>query len=134
LEKKYPNKEILVVYGGIDALEREKIRKKMESKTGLILIATYQTLSTGWNVKNLHQIVFFASYKAKITVLQSIGRGLRTHESKDMLMMFDCVDDLRVPKKTQGNFYENHTYIHWKERMTYYTEQKFETVNKEIRI
>jgi hypothetical protein len=133
LEKKYPNKEILVVYGGVDALEREKIRKKMESKTGLILIATYQTLSTGWNVKNLHQIVFFASYKAKITVLQSIGRGLRTHESKEHLILFDCVDDLTYKKRT-GTVHKNYIYEHFLKRLEYYKYQGFNYINKVINL
>lgn len=133
LEAQYPDKEIYIIYGSTPALEREKIRALMERKTGLIIIATYQTLSTGFNVKNLHQIVFFSSYKAKIKVIQSIGRGLRVHESKDLLIVYDVVDDLTY-KTRNGTVYHNYQVDHFFERRKYYLRQGFRHVNKIINL
>lgn len=133
LKKKYPNKETHVIYGDVDALEREKIRGLIERKKGLIIIATYQTLSTGFNVKNLHQIVFFSSYKAKIKILQSIGRGLRTHTSKDVLIVYDVIDDLSYKKRT-GSMHFNYLVNHFFERRKYYKQQGFKYVNKIIQL
>lgn len=132
LEKKYPDKEVHVIYGQTEALVRERIRSLIEKKTNLIIVATYQTLSTGFNVKNLHQIVFFSSYKAKIKILQSVGRGLRTHESKDQLIVFDVVDDLTYT--TNGVVYFNYLVEHFFKRKSYYDNQGFTYLNKIIRL
>jgi type I site-specific restriction endonuclease len=133
LEKKYPDKEVHVIYGQTEALDRERIRSLIEKKTNLIIVATYQTLSTGFNVKNLHQIVFFSSYKAKIKILQSVGRGLRTHESKDQLIVFDVVDDLSYKSKS-GKVYFNYLVEHFFQRKGYYDNQGFTHLNKIIRL
>ena len=90
----------------------------------MILIATYATLSQGVSVKRLHNIVFFSSYKSEIKVIQSIGRGLRKHESKEQMVLWDCVDDLRY--KDCGKKIKNYSYKHWENRKHYYEEQMFE--------
>lgn len=133
LQEKYPNRIIYRISGQTDANEREQIRKEMEKNNGVILCATYQTMSTGVNIKKLHNVIFFASYKSKIKVLQSIGRGLRKHKSKEKLILWDVVDDFRWKKRT-GNIGENHTFKHFKERLKYYKDQGFEYKNKIIKI
>jgi type I site-specific restriction endonuclease len=80
-------------------------------------------MSTGINIKRLHNIVFFASYKSEIKIIQSIGRGLRKHETKEQMILWDCVDDLRY---REGNkMIKNYTYKHWINRKEYYQEQGF---------
>lgn len=134
LLKHLPDKyEIFVIYGQIEAQEREAIRKMMEEKENLVLVCTYQTVGTGINIKRLHQVIFYASYKSKIKVLQSLGRGLRKHATKTKLILWDIIDDLRWKKRT-GKLGENHIFKHWKARMKYYKEQGFKSVNREIRI
>jgi superfamily II DNA or RNA helicase len=131
INRKYPGKELHIIYGETDALEREKIRAKMEKEKGIILLATYQTIATGFNVKNLHQIIFFSSYKSKIKVLQAIGRGLRTHESKEQLILFDVVDDLSYKKRT-GTIHHNYLVQHFLSRRKYYDRAGFKYLNKII--
>jgi len=133
LKKQYPDKKLEIIYGATDALEREKIRSLLERETGIILLASYKTVSTGMNVKNLHQIVFFSSYKSKITVLQSIGRGLRTNKNKDKLVLFDIVDDLSYETRIK-TIHRNYIYKHFIQRLKYYKQQGFNFVNKIIKV
>jgi predicted helicase len=50
--------------------------------------------STGINIKNIHMIVFASGGKAFIRLVQSIGRGLRKHHSKNKLIIIDLADQL----------------------------------------
>ena len=50
--------------------------------------------STGINFKNLHYIIFACGGKAKIKIVQSIGRGLRLHKDKNKLIILDIADNL----------------------------------------
>jgi len=133
IEKNFPDKELRVIYGKTDALERERIRGELEKKKGIILLATYQTIATGFNVKNLHQIIFFASYKSKIKVLQAIGRGLRTHKSKDQLLLFDVIDDLTYVTRNK-TIHNNHLVKHFLIRRRYYDRSGFKYQNKIIKL
>ena len=57
-------------------------------------IAISAIFSTGINVKNLHNIIFAAGGKSFIRTVQSIGRGLRKHATKEKLIIFDIADNL----------------------------------------
>ena len=65
----------------------------------------YGTLSTGVNIKAINNIVFCDSYKSQKIVRQSIGRGLRLHDEKQKLIVFDLVDQFHHAYK--GTLY-NH--------------------------
>ena len=72
------------------------IRKKLiERDNNIICIAISRIFSTGISINNLHYIVFASGGKAKIKILQSIGRGLRLHENKNKLVIIDIADQLR---------------------------------------
>ena len=132
LNQTLPSKyKVFVIYGDVKPEDRENIRKSMEHCDDVVLVGTYATMSTGINIRKINNIIFASSYKSKIKVLQSIGRGLRTHESKDRLILFDIVDDLRY-KKRSGEYGYNHLWLHFIERMKYYKEQGFESHNISI--
>ena len=57
-----------------------------------ILVANYSLLSTGVNIKSLRYMIFASPMVSKITLTQSIGRGIRTHENKDEFDVIDIVD------------------------------------------
>jgi superfamily II DNA or RNA helicase len=78
------------------------------------------TMSIGINIKKLHNIIFASPSKSVIRVIQSIGRGLRTHHSKDELVLYDISDDLSSSKKNK-----NYTYNHFVERLKIYTAEEF---------
>jgi len=88
-------------------------------------------MSTGINIKRLHHVVFGSSYKSKIKVLQSIGRGLRTHETKKQLILWDLVDDMTWVNRLK-NISKNHVYKHFEERLRFYKQQGFEFISKKI--
>jgi len=125
------DRKIHKIYGLTAADERETIRGLMEKESGSILLASFGTTSTGINIKKLHHVIFASSYKSKIKVLQSLGRGLRKHQSKRKLILWDIVDKMCWVKRT-GNIGENFVYKHWKQRMKYYKNQGFSFINKEI--
>lgn len=92
-----------------------------------ILLATYGTLSTGINIKNLHHLIFCHAYKGKIRILQSIGRILRKSKVKNKVYLHDLIDDFRKGRKI------NHTYKHGAIRLELYDEEEFEyEIRKEL--
>lgn len=130
LDEKY---SIYVIHGKIKTERREEIRQAIDKKENVVLIGTYATMSTGINIKRIHNVIFGSSYKAKIKILQSIGRGLRLHKTKDKMILWDIIDDLRCPNRT-GTVYENHVFKHWRERLRYYKEQGFEYITGSYKV
>ena len=124
---------IVNIYGKTDQAEREKIRQMMETEENVILVATYATLSTGVNIKKLHNVIFASSTKSYIRCIQSIGRGLRTHKDKTKMVLWDLVDAL-IWKKRTGTMGENYVFTHWRERLKFYKKQGFECFTKEFRL
>ena len=133
LEEKYPDKKVSVITGAVSGSERSQIRTGIENEDGTILLATYATCSTGINMPKLHDIILYANSKSKIKVLQSIGRGLRKHKTKNQIILYDIIDDLSY-KTQRGRVVENYLIKHWKDRMTYYKEQQFETITTSINL
>jgi superfamily II DNA or RNA helicase len=115
------DKQVYFVNGNVDIEEREKIRSLMEQQDNVVCIAISKIFSTGINIKNLHNIVFAAIGKAKIKIIQSIGRTLRKHSSKKRATIFDIWDNLKY-----GN-------NHMMERLTLYEEEKIPVTITEIK-
>jgi superfamily II DNA or RNA helicase len=93
------DKTVHFVHGAIEIEEREMIRKLMEEQDNVACIAISKIFSTGINIKNLHNIIFAAIGKARIKIIQSIGRSLRKHASKKRATIFDIWDNLRYGNK-----------------------------------
>ena len=89
------NKQVYFIRGEVDVEERDKIKKIMETDTNVVCIAISAIFSTGINIKNLHNIIFASGGKSFIRTVQSIGRGLRKHNLKSKLIIFDICDRLR---------------------------------------
>lgn len=119
------DKEIYFIYGEIKKDDRTEIKKLMESGSNKVLVASYGTLSTGVNIRNIHNIHFTESFKSDVIVRQSIGRGLRKHKDKDKLRLYDYVDCLDSQKK---GMLMNHSRV----RRTIYNEQGFNYVIKKV--
>jgi superfamily II DNA or RNA helicase len=117
---KATDREVFFVYGGTDTEQREKVRQLTETEKDAIIVASYGTFSTGINIKNLHNIIFASPSKSRIRNLQSIGRGLRTSETKDSCNLYDIADDLSW--KSHKNF----TLLHMIERIKIYNEEQFD--------
>lgn len=95
LTKMCPDKKVYFIRGEVDIDDREKVKKLMEMEDNIIVVAISKIFSTGINIKNLHYIIFGSGGKAKVKIIQSIGRGLRLHKNKSKLIIFDIGDSLQ---------------------------------------
>ena len=111
---------IYFVSGDTKASDRENIRKIMEQKSNAVIFGTNSIISTGLNIKNLKNLVNTFPGKSYVLVNQSIGRILRTHESKNLVTLYDIVDDGTGSYKSKPNY----LYKHFKERINFYLEQE----------
>jgi superfamily II DNA or RNA helicase len=88
------DKQVYFIRGEVSVDDRDNIKRLMEKSDNVICIAISAIFSTGVNIKNLHNIVFAAGGKSFIRTVQSIGRGLRLHDNKEKLHIFDLCDEL----------------------------------------
>jgi superfamily II DNA or RNA helicase len=93
-KEQMPDKQVYFVRGEVEVEERDRIRRIMEENSNVVVVAISKIFSTGINIKNLHYIIFACGGKAKIKIVQSIGRGLRLHKDKNKLIIFDIADNL----------------------------------------
>jgi superfamily II DNA or RNA helicase len=119
---------VQVIQGKVKVDAREKIRTAMEKTKRAIVFATYGCVQEGINIKKLHNVVFAAPSKSKIRVLQTTGRGLRIHETKEKAIIWDLYDDFMVGKM------KNHTILHAAKRFDYYSEQGFQIERSSVKI
>ena len=119
IKEKANERKVFFVDGDVETEVREEIRKIMEIEENAIFVASFGTTSTGTNIRNLHNIIFTSPSKSRVRNLQSIGRGLRQNEGKEMAILYDIADDLRIKKHT------NFTLQHFVERVQIYNEEKF---------
>lgn len=99
LKQSGSTKQIYFIQGTVAVSDREIIREIMESDTNVICVAISKIFSTGINIKNIHNIIFATPGKAKVKLIQSIGRGLRLHSSKTILRVFDFTDNLHYSNR-----------------------------------
>ena len=118
-EIKKLDKKVFFVYGGTTTETREKIRKIVEKEKDSLIVASYDTFSTGINIRNINNIVFASPSKSRVRVLQSLGRGLRQTKDKTMVRLFDGSDNISYISR------QNFTYRHFTERLNIYKEENF---------
>ena len=133
--KELGHEHVYYVSGEIDTETRTKLKRIAEENTGVIIIASYGVFSTGISVKNLHHVILAHPVKSKVIVLQTIGRVLRKHDSKQLAQIWDLIDDMSLTKdksgiKTRVNV--NYALKHGVERIERYGMEKFDYVMKTI--
>lgn len=116
-------KKIYFIRGSVETEIREDIKKEMEESDNIVCIAITKIFSTGINIKNLHNIILCAGEKSSITVIQSIGRGLRLHPDKKKLNIYDISDS--------GYKYSIN---HADERKKIYAQEQIETKDYDVRL
>lgn len=109
---------VRVVTGEVKGSDRDEIKAELEANAGHIFLATWGTLSTGVNIKNLHSLMLVSSSKGRIRVLQTVGRLLRIHASKKIAKIFDFTDVTSGCGFRVSNFVD-----HAKERFRFYKEK-----------
>lgn len=116
------------IAGKTDKDVRIEIKTILEDNSNCVLVGSYGTVATGYSVKNLHNIVSVAPFKSKIRTMQSAGRGMRLHESKEKFYYHDIVDDFSYGDK------ENYTLDHGRKRVSYFAKEfKIKFTNTEIK-
>lgn len=116
---KEKNEETYLIYADTEDEERMRITELLETKQGVKIVGSHRCIGTGTNYKNLHNIIYAYPTKSVTQVLQSIGRGLRLHESKEHCTLYDISDDMSF----EGH--KNHTLRHAIERVKHYKNEKF---------
>lgn len=119
LIKKELGRPVFFISGEMSKEEREEIRQFTETTDKVIIIATYGVFSMGINIRRLHNIIFALAGKSRIRNLQSIGRGLRTHETKEKLTLYDIGDDLTIGNR------QNFSLKHFEHRYKQYLQENF---------
>jgi superfamily II DNA or RNA helicase len=114
-------RQVFFVQGSVEVEEREKIKQIMETTSGVVCIAISKIFSTGISIKNLHNIIFASIGKARIKIIQSIGRSLRLHHTKEMATIFDIADTCL----TYG-------YKHFEERKRLYESEKIPLILNQL--
>jgi len=117
------NKKVYYVDGTIKSDLREEFKARMENNDDVIIVASYGTFSTGISIKNIHNIFFTESFKSEVIIRQSIGRGLRKHHSKEIVKIYDFIDDFRYTDEDTN--WLNYMYKHGVERRKIYKEEQF---------
>jgi superfamily II DNA or RNA helicase len=87
-------KKCVFIRGSTKMEDRERIQQQMEVSDDMVVVAMDRIFSTGISINNIHNIIFAFIGKAKIKILQSIGRGLRKNHNKNHVKVFDVSDNL----------------------------------------
>jgi superfamily II DNA or RNA helicase len=124
------DRPVFYITGEVKGSKREEIRLDMSNYENAIIIANYQTMSTGVNIPSLNWLIFGSPTKSFARVIQSIGRILRLHKSKTLVTLFDIIDDMRIKPRT--SVHENYAWKHALERLNFYSEQKFDVQMRKV--
>lgn len=127
-DMKAKHEHTYIIHGNVGDKEREMIKTLFNMYDDIILYATFSIMSTGVSIKNLHNMLYASSSKAKIRVLQSIGRLMRLHNSKNVATLYDLVD------KIDYNGYQNATFRHVEERIKFYANEKFKVTFMNLKL
>jgi superfamily II DNA or RNA helicase len=117
--KETGNKIAYYIDGGTDSEQRDYFKKELEEGDNRVLIASFGTFAEGISIKAIHNIFLVESYKSERIVKQSIGRGMRLHELKDFITIYDFIDDFRFGDS------KNFMIKHGEERIKIYKAEEF---------
>lgn len=132
IQKNYPEYVVFKIDGTTKGKLREEIRAYANSNKKWCIVSTFACFSRGINIKSLANIAFMSPYKSKYKVAQGIGRGLRKHDSKEILMVYDVVDDFCDIQGTGRRVNKNHSWKHFEHRKKIYDKEKFGYVDIEF--
>lgn len=111
-------KNVFVINGEVDIKDRRDIQAAMEEGEDITLLASYGTMQQGVSIKKLHHLVLAHPSRSYIRVVQTVGRLMRQHSSKDFATVWDLVDNLSY------NGSRNHALRHSHERYKFYLTER----------
>jgi len=97
IRESFPNKKVVFLSGRDSSEERERWRNDMNDNDDIVIIATYPVMQQGTNIKSLRTIILASPTKSFIRVIQSLGRVLRKHVSKELggAELYDLGDECK---------------------------------------
>lgn len=116
------------ISGAVDKSDREEIRINTNNSERAIILGSAGTMSTGVNIPNLHNLVLIMPGKAKIRLLQSLGRILRKSDNNQKATVIDIIDDLSHGAK------KNHSLRHAQKRVEIYQAEGFPIKTRKINL
>lgn len=109
----FPERKVYKIHGVVSQKERDIIKTYMKENEDVILVATYETMSTGISINNIMAVHFPDGGRSRIRIKQSVGRGVRLHPKKEFLTVFDYQDEMK------GSSFRTH----WMERNKLYKDE-----------
>lgn len=111
------NPQTYWLHGGIKGSERNRIFQEeiTESTKNARVIAINKVIAEGTNAPAITDFVFCHPSKARVTIVQSIGRAIRKHPEGYHSTLYDIADNLG----------DNYTLRHMQERIKIYKEESF---------
>ena len=119
-------KKVYRIHGKIDDDVRNEIKRITEIESDVVILASLGTMSTGCSIKNLHNLVFAHPTKSLIKTLQSLGRLMRLHTSKDVANIYDMIDNLETRARP------NYALTHGRARVGFYRMEGHQIIPKSI--
>ncbi|QDB73344.1 DNA helicase [Vibrio phage VAP7] len=110
---------VFIINGDVDNDVRDQIKAKAENGENVTILASFGTMAVGVSVKKLHNAIFCHSNKSIVRTLQTVGRLLRRHKSKDKALIIDLVDNFKL----EGGE-PNKTLVHAMKRHGFYSSKK----------
>lgn len=110
LLEEFPDREVVFLSGKDKSSIRDMWRKNINEKKNVVCIATYGIFAMGVNVPSLREIILASSTKSFVRVIQSLGRVLRKHVSKEMggAVLWDICDEVNHLKDHGNSRYKHY--------------------------
>ncbi|WPJ72029.1 ATP-dependent DNA helicase [Salmonella phage CRW-SP2] len=109
---------VYLISGEVPTAMRKQIQAAIEAGDEITLLASYGTMQQGVSIKKLHHMILAHPSKSYIRVIQTLGRMMRQHSTKEFSTIWDLVDDLGY------NGMMNHALRHSHERYKFYLKER----------
>jgi len=108
LKKEIDSENLFSIFGSGEESktleERDEIISYCRStKSTYLIVTNFQIFSTGINIPNLDVVAMIDAGKSKITVAQTIGRGVRRTKKKSNVIILDCSCDMKYGNRHGSN-------------------------------
>jgi superfamily II DNA or RNA helicase len=114
-------REVLFVNGDKETKQdRARIEEVMENNNNIIALTSSGTFSTGISINNIQSAINTHSLKARVDLLQTLGRLMRKDGKDNIATYFDLADV--VPRRGCRRYPKGYGYQHLLQRLQVYAE------------
>ena len=105
--------EAVFVSGQVKTKDRKEEYDEIRTANNKIIVATFGVAAVGINIPRIFNLVLLEPGKSFVRVIQSIGRGIRKADDKDLVQIWDITAASKYAKR------------HLTERKRFYKEAKY---------